>query len=407
MAAGSATEDCAPNHISLGFDADGFAADLRAARDATKPERTEDERHLIKIQCWASVLGMLGIFLAMRGVISPLAMVLLGYYKYAKFAILAHHSLHGGWGRQRRGWFASTLYRRLIDWLDWIFPLAWTTEHNKVHHYALNEDTDPDFVQRNTSIVHAMKIPLVLKYGLVGFLMFTWKWLYYASNTLKLVHATKPNAPSTKDLEATITLFGLIQYTLKGCPWHRALAIDLFVRVMGPPLLLTFILPPFVAGWLHGSMFCPYTLANLVGAELVTNCHSYCTIVTNHAGSDLWSFSNSCKYGTPEFYLRAVLGSTAFPAGNDIVDFFHGYLNYQPEHHAFPELSPLHYQRLHPRFKAVCHAHRVPYIQEPIWLRTRKTAAIFVGRAKQKHIAGGCINHPEAWMTSEAPLKFQ
>merc|ERR1712039_365029 len=138
-----------------------------------------------------------------------------------------------------------------------------------------------------------------------------------------------------------------------------------------------------------------------MGAEVLNNMHCFSTIVTNHCGADLWYFKDTCKTDTAEFYLRAVLGSTGYHAGNDVVDYFHGYLNYQAEHHAFPQLSPLHYQRLHPRFLAVCLKHGVPYVQEPFWVRVKKTCDVIVGDARHKELAGQATDQPELWRRSD------
>jgi len=394
---------------SATFDAEAFAYDLRAARDATKPTQDEDVKHLGQIQLSTTALGVAGIALAVQGSLSMLAMFAFGYYKYAKFAILAHHSLHGGWGRDRRGWFAQGLSRRVIDWLDWIFPMAWIAEHNKVHHYCLNEDADPDFVERNTEFVQQMKLPMLVKYAIVAFFMVTWKWFYYASNTLKLLHADRINAPSKKEMKEAITLTTLLSQAVRGNPWYRGLAADLFIRVLGPPLCMHFIALPVVVGIVRGCggmlPFCWCTFLNMVGAEVITNVHAFCTIVTNHAGSDLWWFDSGCQADTAEFYLRAILGSAAYSAGSDTVDYFHGYLNYQGEHHAFPDLSPFHYQRLHPSFKRVCAKHGVPYVQEPVWHRVVKTVNIIVGTAKHKRMQGNAVDNPKLWQLDVAPQK--
>jgi len=392
---------------TLLFDAPGFEKDIKAAKDASKPTEAEEAAHLAKIELWTTALGIVGLLLAIRGTISPLAMILLGFYKYGKFAILAHHSLHGGWGLQRRGWFARGPYRRVIDWLDWILPAAWINEHNKVHHYYLNEDIDPDFVERNTEVVQQYTVGLPLKYALVVFQASIWKWWYYASNTLKTLHDEAPGAPSKEELEEVVTMTGLLwRAAIPGNTWHRGLAIDFLFRVMAPPFFLTFILIPVVAGLLNGTgtmlPFCWLAFFNIVGAELVTNLHAFVTIVTNHAGSDLWAFKGTCKADTAEFFVRSVLASTAYHAGNDLIDYYHGYLNYQGEHHAFPALSPLHYQRLHPLFKAVCAKYGVPYIQEPVWVRTKKTADVIVGVAKHKRMVGNAIDQPELWMCKKS-----
>merc|ERR1711920_269181 len=202
-----------------------------------------------------------------------------------------------------------------------------------------------------------------------------------------------------------ITLSGLAFGAAAGNPWYRALALDFVVRVMAPPLLTQFLALPVLAGLLHGSggtfPFCWAALANAVGAELVTNVHAFCTIVTNHAGEDLWWFDSACSADTAEFYLRAILGSTAYPAGSDLVDYLHGYLNYQGEHHSFPDLSPLHYQRLHPHFKSVCAKYGVPYVQESAWTRLRKTVDVMLGFGKHKRLFGQAVDQPEMWQVEK------
>jgi fatty acid desaturase len=381
------------------FDAAAFEKDIKDARDAKKPSETEEEKNIAKLELWTTALGVIGFLLCVRGPISLLGMIALAYYKYAKFAILAHHTLHGGWGINRRGWFAQGLYRRIVDWLDWIFPMAWIVEHNKVHHYYLNEDTDPDFVERNTEAVHSMDVPMSAKYSIVAIQALIWKWWYYASNTAKTLHAEEPDAPTKEDLDQPITMNALV-YMLND-PWYRRLALDFVTRIVGPTFAINFVAIPVVAGLMHGSYFSWTALLNIMGAEAITNVHAFCTIVTNHAGSDMWHFTGSCKCDTAEFYLRAVLGSVAYPAGNDLIDYFHGYLNYQCEHHAFPALSPLHYQRLHPLFKQVCAKHGVPYIQENIIVRTKKTADVIVGVAKHKRLTGQACDQPDLWMVKK------
>ena len=68
--------------------------------------------------------------------------------------MIAHHTCHGGYnrvdaGRYHSRGFALGLLNRCVDWLDWMMPEAWNIEHNRLHHYRLNELKDPDLVQRN------------------------------------------------------------------------------------------------------------------------------------------------------------------------------------------------------------------------------------------------------------------
>merc|ERR1711906_11579 len=70
--------------------------------------------------------------------------------------------------------------------------------------------------------------------------------------------------------------------------------------------------------------------------------------------------------------------------GSDLNDFLHGYLNYQIEHHLWPNLSMLSYQRAQPLVKDICDRYGVPYVQENVFIRLKKTLDIMTGAASMK-----------------------
>ena len=108
------------------------------------------------------------------------------------------------------------------------------------------------------------------------------------------------------------------------------------------------------------------------------------TVVTNHAGEDLYTFKDAVKPKTPSFYVRQIVGSTNMNYGNDFCDFWHGFLNYQIEHHVWPDFSMLQLQRGAPRLKAICEKYGVPYTQENTVARTRKTIDIILGKTSMR-----------------------
>jgi fatty acid desaturase len=124
-------------------------------------------------------------------------------------------------------------------------------------------------------------------------------------------------------------------------------------------------------------------LVNSVLAELLTNLHSFVMIAPNHAGEDLYQFDSPIA-DRDEFSIRQIIGSTNYACGSDVGDFLQGWLNYQVEHHLWPNVPLLAYQRMQPRVKALCEKYGVPYKQESVWARVRKTADIMVGAASQK-----------------------
>ena len=56
-----------------------------------------------------------------------------------------------------------------------MLPEAWNHEHNKLHHYALGEERDPDLVERNLDFVRKWRGPRVLKYAYIGAMACIWK----------------------------------------------------------------------------------------------------------------------------------------------------------------------------------------------------------------------------------------
>ena len=130
-------------------------------------------------------------------------------------------------------------------------------------------------------------------------------------------------------------------------------------------------------------------------SDALSNIHSFIIIATNHCGDDMYKFVNSCAPRSGTYYMRAVTSSANFRTANgvdkdgnarpvhgfwaDVNDFLHGWLNYQIEHHAFPQLSMYSYQKSAPQMRAICDKYGVPYVQHNVFRRLKKTADIMVG----------------------------
>merc|ERR1711957_286817 len=117
------------------------------------------------------------------------------------------------------------------------------------------------------------------------------------------------------------------------------------------------------AGYTGSDMYMS-AVKNLFLAELLTDVHGFVAIVTNHAGDDMYRFRNGCRPFSGSFYLRQVLARVYFAYRTDIVDFLHGFLNYQIEHHLWPNLSMHSYQKSSPNVQSICVKHGVPYIKQ-------------------------------------------
>ena len=101
-------------------------------------------------------------------------------------------------------------------------------------------------------------------------------------------------------------------------------------------------------------------------------------IVPSHAASDLYRFTTPVA-NRNEFYVRQIIGSSNYRCGSDLNDFLHGWLNYQIEHHLWPDLSMRQYQQVQPRVKALCEKYDIPYVQESVFKRFLKLWKILLG----------------------------
>ena len=327
------------------LDLDAFGSDVRAlGRELASQEGEADLNHFRTIRRWSNVCGIFGV-LTMALPLNPLTVLALSTWVYSRWTMVAHHTCHGGYDVHEGDRYCRRLFalggpvRRARDWLDWMLPEAWNLEHNVLHHYKLGEVGDPDLVERNLGFVREWRGPLVAKYAFVAAMAAVWKWVYYAPNTYKQLKLSEYQrehdgaSPTGLDPHAALTLGKLVlRPKLRGGLFT---ATDFLGRVMLPVLVLRFMLLPapllLLPGGLGAKCYAN-ALANLVVADLVTNLHSFLTIVTNHAGDDLYRFDDSCAPNSPEFFLRQVLSSANYRTGGDANDFWHGFLNYQVEH---------------------------------------------------------------------------
>eukprot|EP00568_Trieres_chinensis_P012876 CAMPEP_0183295570 /NCGR_PEP_ID=MMETSP0160_2-20130417/3474_1 /TAXON_ID=2839 ORGANISM="Odontella Sinensis, Strain Grunow 1884" /NCGR_SAMPLE_ID=MMETSP0160_2 /ASSEMBLY_ACC=CAM_ASM_000250 /LENGTH=435 /DNA_ID=CAMNT_0025457075 /DNA_START=95 /DNA_END=1402 /DNA_ORIENTATION=- len=379
------------------FDLAAFQADIKALGDELEKGQGEDDvRHLNKMVMWSNMCALVG-FLTMGHSVNLLAIVGLSTWTFTRWTMIAHHTCHGGYDRchpNKNRWnrfkFAiGSFPRRLFDWFDWMMPEAWNVEHNNRHHYNLSETEDPDLVESNLEDMRSAPVPSFIKRLFVIPTAATWKWFYYSPNTYKELKLAKMRKLGQKLPEGVNPADAVTFRTLlsSGTPFYSLM--EFFTVVVGPYFLIHFFLLPLplllVGRHLDmGDDMYLNAVKNLFYAELLTNLHGFVAVVTNHAGDDMYRFRDGCRPFSGSFYLRQVLASVDFAYGTDLVDFLHGYLNYQIEHHLWPSLSMLSYQRAAPRVREICDKHGVPYIKQNVFWRVKKTVDIMVGDASMR-----------------------
>jgi fatty acid desaturase len=343
---------------------DPFLLDLRALRreiDASLGE--EDIAHLRKIERLgrtATAVGLATAWLAPN----PVSMVALSLGRSTRW-LLMHHIGHRGYdkvpGVPTR--YTSKVFargrRRFFDWCDWMIPEAWIYEHNILHHSHTGEEKDPDLIERNAASLREGALPMPLRYAAVGFLALTWRSFYYAPATVKAWVSRHADRPTTES-EARVL-------------WGRCYL---------PYAAIQFGLLP--AAFLPlGPLAAASALVNSLGAEALTNLHTFCVVGPNHTGEDLYRFTTR-PASKAEAMRRQVVGSVNYACGSELVDYAHLWLNYQIEHHIWPDLPMLRYREVQPKVKALCEKHGVPYVQESVFARVKKMVRVAVGKASMK-----------------------
>lgn len=347
-----------------------FLADVQALRrELDAALDAEDFAHLRKMERWGQAATAVGLLTCWIGP-NPLSAAALSLGRSTRW-MLMHHVGHRGYdkvpgvpARYTSKAFARGR-RRYLDWLDWMVPEAWIYEHNVLHHAHTGEDGDPDLVERNTEALRAKWPRKAARYAIVAGLAATWRATYYAPETMRRWLTRRGGAVD-----------GAVDDAAREAEIRRRLITDGYL----PYALGQFVLLP--AAFLPlGPWAATSALLNSLFADVLTNLHTFLVVGPNHTGDDLYRFTTR-PASRGEYYARQVIGSTNYACGGDLVDFAHLWLNYQIEHHLFPDMPMRKYRQMQPRVKALCAKHGIPYTQEGVLRRFRKLVDVIVGDAQ-------------------------
>jgi len=359
------------------IDRNQLAEDIAAIHQQVKVKATpeDDLQHLKKMELWGRLCTWLGYATAWI-IPNPVSAFLISQGIFTRWALITHPISHGGYdkvpGVPRRytsKGFASG-WRRFLDWSDWIHPQAWHQEHNNLHHYNLGERTDPDQLQFNMRWLRESKVPMWLRYIIVAFFACTWKAAYYAPKALMELR----RARARQSGEAPPATF----LSREAWSLFSSHGRELWLKYLLPYFCFRFVLLPALFLPL-GQTAALYVLINSLLAEIFTNLHGFLVIVPNHAGDDIPLF-NERSDSKGEFFFRQIVGSVNYKTGNNRIDFLHGWLNYQVEHHLWPKMSLRQYQQVQPKVRELCEKYGIPYTQESVFRRLKKAVDIMVGR---------------------------
>lgn len=369
-------------------DPDAFLTDLKALRaDLDAAAGEEDVEHLGRMAAWGRVCSILGWGTAW---IAPNPLSILGISQgiVTRWCMIGHHVLHRGYDRlpgvPKR--FTSKEFARgarsFLDWHTWMDVEAWCHEHNRLHHHHTSSGGDPDLVERQLAWLRDSGWPVPVRYLVLAVLALTWRQLYYPFNNLACLDAFERRRAGEKDAEP------VGHFELRAWLPTHPVGRRIWARFV-PVFLLKFVIMP-LPFLLLGTWAWASVVVNVLLAELFANLYTASIIVTNHTGADLPRFDDWEK-GQAEFYVRQIISAANFRTGGDLNDFLHGWLNYQIEHHVWSDLSMRQYQLAQPRLKALCEKHGIPYVQESVFTRMRKTMQVAVGTADMPRLPGRAV----------------
>ena len=392
-----------------------WAADIRKIRQnitsdgAVKPRAFQ---HLRRIITCNNVLFYTGFFFSFLDASYILPWIMMGLSMSSHWTTVSHHVCHGGYTvdanadehntatatashvsvchTYNRFTYGVKLRRRFKDWIDYILPEAWHCEHNIQHHYKLNEDTDPDNVQKNLAIIRTMNVPRIVKYAFIISLALTWRLIYYSPNSykyykaMKLKYAMKPEDYKQMTLVGAITNYWPSWISRTEYFTIVLLPLFLYRAICFAPIYIIHLYFPaiFTTNHLHN------IVVNYIIADIFCNVHTFVIILPNHAGRDMYVYRTPVTAKSDEWFLRQCISSANYTSGNNTSDYLQGWLNYQIEHHLFPDLSAYEYQLIHHQVRDVCHKYGVPYVCENVFVRLWKTVKIMTGEENIPYYEG-------------------
>src|SRR5215211_5254394 len=248
---------------------------------------------------------------------------------FTQLAFIGHDAGHRQLFRSRRAndlvglAHANLLVGVSFDW--------WVDKHNAHHSNPNHEELDPDI---SITALAFTTDQANAKHGLVRLIARHQAWLFFP---LLLLEAAHLHLASLKAI-------------LRG--WGRANTVEgllLLAHVAGYVTALVVVLSPLQA------------LAFIVVQQGLFGLYLGCAFAPNHKGMPTLTQAEEL-----DFLRRQVLTSRNV-RGSRVVDWVLGGLNYQIEHHLFPNMPRPNLRHAQPLIRAFCQHHDLPYTEASLF----------------------------------------
>ncbi len=248
---------------------------------------------------------------------------------FTQLAFVGHDAGHRQIFRSRRANdLVGLLHANLLVGVsfDW-----WVGKHNRHHSNPNHEDLDPDI---SITALAFTADQASSKHGLVRLIARYQGWLFFP---LLLLEAAHLHLASSRAVLRGSGRANLVEGLL------------LVAHVAGYVTALLLVLSPLQA------------VAFIVVQQGLFGLYLGCSFAPNHKGMPTLTDADQL-----DFLRRQVLTSRNV-AGSRLVDFTLGGLNYQIEHHLFPNMPRPNLRRAQPLIRAFCQQHGLPYVEASLF----------------------------------------
>ncbi len=266
---------------------------------------------------------------------------------------IGHNVLHGQYDS-----FAEIpqFHSHNFKWKAPIDEEAWRREHNGQHHvhtnvYELDPDLNHGILRMNDqqpwNSYHRWQVPV--------YLFFAYPIVLYSFNGQNLGFRQtfrELKFPKGNEGYAPVHNPGVTPEQLKRRHWLS----------IGRVLFKEYLLFPLLA-LATGFSFWKVMLGNLL-ADVINNYWISLTIQATHLTEPLQP-EDALKH-KGHWYLTQLDSSVNFKGGRTM-SILWGHLNYQTEHHLFPDIPSRHYPDIALEVQEVCQRHGLPYKCNPTW----------------------------------------
>lgn len=336
---------------------DAIEADFNALQ-ARYRERlgAEDVAYIRKLRRYSRVFEVMGRSLLWFG-FDPFTFVLgIGFlflHRNLESIEIGHNVLHGQYD-----YFPEIpeFHAKNFRWKSPIDEEGWRREHNNMHHvftnvYAKDPDLTHGILRTNDRLPwtpwHRFQFPI---YVLYFYPFMTYK--FNAQNLGFNKGFIEKHFPSTEGYAA-------LNYVIDGGDQKQLRQRDF--RAKARVIFKEYYVFPLLA-LVTGFSFLRVMFANLI-ADIMNSLWMTMTLQSSHFTEPLQA--EDCLEHKGKWYESQILSTINFKGRYRWQSILWGHIDYQIEHHLFPDIPSRHYPEMAPEVQAICHRHGIDYKCNP------------------------------------------